>query len=347
MSKSEKMMDNLNRGLHKVFAENDDVFMIGEDIRDPYGGAFKTVRGLHAKYPERVISTPISEQGFLGLAGGLSLFGQKPIVELMHGDFIALGFDQILNWASKSVTMYGMKLDLNMVIRCPTGAGRGSGPTHCQSLQKHFVGIPNLDLFEMTPFHDNLEMWPRMISLGHPCIYFEDRILYSQNLFTGGKAGDLFNYEFVGKEKDYARVFAPQFKSNACVIIAPGGMSLRVMEAAKKLYAEQKIECQILVPTRLYPFDVTPIEAIVRSADYIFVVEESIAGGLWGGEVAERIYEKAWADLRNRVHLISSKNSIIPSTIQLEKEVVVQTEDIARIIAREISKSGTSSKKAA
>ncbi|NJN37352.1 MAG: alpha-ketoacid dehydrogenase subunit beta, partial [Nitrospiraceae bacterium] len=111
----------------------------------------------------------------VGIAGGLALQGDKPIAELMFGDFIALAFDQILNFASKSVTMYGQTVPLHLLVRCPVGGRRGYGPTHSQCVQKHFLGIPNLELYESSPLHDHVPLLPRLLALGRPAILFEDK----------------------------------------------------------------------------------------------------------------------------------------------------------------------------
>ena len=144
MSAMEKVVDNLNRALHALFAEDPKVCLIGEDLLDPYGGAFKVAKGLSTAYPDRVHTTPLSENGFTGFAAGMALAGEKPIVEIMFGDFIAIAVDPIVNFAAKSVTMYGRRIDLTMLVRCPVGGQRAYGPTHSQAMQKYFVGTPNL-----------------------------------------------------------------------------------------------------------------------------------------------------------------------------------------------------------
>src|SRR4051812_16865074 len=101
--KTERVVERLNRALQAAFAEDARVYLIGEDILDPYGGAFKVSKGLSTAYPDRVLTTPISEETIIGLAAGLAVCGEKPIVEVMFGDFIALGFDPIVNFAAKSV----------------------------------------------------------------------------------------------------------------------------------------------------------------------------------------------------------------------------------------------------
>ncbi|HLK02426.1 MAG TPA: alpha-ketoacid dehydrogenase subunit beta, partial [Streptosporangiaceae bacterium] len=82
MTANERVAENLNAGLHKVFASDADVYLLGEDVLDPYGGAFKVTRGLSSRYPDRIITTPISESGIVGVANGLALCGDKVVVEV-------------------------------------------------------------------------------------------------------------------------------------------------------------------------------------------------------------------------------------------------------------------------
>jgi len=134
----------LNETLHELFASRDDVYLFGEDILDPYGGAFKVTHGLSDAYPDRVVTTPISEASLFGVAAGMALRGQRPILEIMFGDFIALGFDQVVNGISKFREMYDDQVTVPLVVRTPMGGRRGYGPTHSQSLEKLLLGIPNI-----------------------------------------------------------------------------------------------------------------------------------------------------------------------------------------------------------
>ena len=96
----------LNEALHRVMSEDERVVILGEDIADPYGGAFKVSRGLTTAFPDRVQTTPVSEQAIAGLSAGLALGGYRPIAEVMFGDFLSLCFDQILNHITKYNAMY-------------------------------------------------------------------------------------------------------------------------------------------------------------------------------------------------------------------------------------------------
>ena len=102
-------LDSLNLSLHKILNNDKNVIIIGEDILDPYGGAFKVTKGLSTSFPKQIISTPISEATIVGSAIGMAMRGLKPIVEIMFGDFITLVVDQIINHASKYNWMYNEK----------------------------------------------------------------------------------------------------------------------------------------------------------------------------------------------------------------------------------------------
>jgi len=133
----------LNSALRKLLSEVPEVVLLGEDLHDPYGGAFKVTAGLSTDFPERVISTPISEAGIIGAGIGLALAGRRPIVEVMFADFLALGMDQILNHAVKFPGMFPDGA-VPLVIRTPSGGRRGYGPTHSQSTESLMVAVPGL-----------------------------------------------------------------------------------------------------------------------------------------------------------------------------------------------------------
>ena len=120
-------LESLNIAMFDLM-KDDSVVLIGEDLLDPYGGAFKVSKGLSTSFPKQVISTPISEQAITGAAVGMAMRGMKPIVEIMFGDFITLCVDQIVNHASKFKGMYNNQVSVPIVIRSPMGGGRGYGP---------------------------------------------------------------------------------------------------------------------------------------------------------------------------------------------------------------------------
>ncbi|MER7333686.1 MULTISPECIES: 2-oxo acid dehydrogenase subunit E2 [unclassified Micromonospora] len=327
MTRAERVSQNLNRALHELFAADERAWLLGEDVADPYGGAFKVTQGLSTAYPDRVLSTPLSENGITGVAGGLALCGDTVIVEIMFGDFVGLAFDQIINFLTKSVAMYGEHIPMRVVIRCPVGGGRGYGPTHSQSVQKHFIGIPHLALFELSPLHDAADVLAAALRRGEPSMLFEDKILYTQPRYVGNRVDDRLAFELLGADGNWARVYDPAAAAAPTLVIAPGGVANRAIAAARKAW-EQGRNVEVLVPARLYPFDVDGVLGLLDGADGVIVAEESTAGGTWGSEVATRLYAAAWPLLRRPIELVSSAASVIPSAPHLERAVLLSADTI-------------------
>ncbi|MFJ9151301.1 alpha-ketoacid dehydrogenase subunit beta [Streptomyces sp. NPDC102270] len=332
-----RVVENLNSALHERMRADSRLYVLGEDIADPYGGAFKVTRGLSQAHPDRVITTPISENGIVGVAAGLALTGDTAIVEIMFGDFAGLAFDQVLNFASKSVSMYGRPYPMRLMVRCPSGGGRGYGPTHSQTLLKHFIGIPGLSLFELSPFHDNRTLLAHMLALGEPCVFIEDKVLYTRRTAVDGQVDDLFDYDFLGTDDIApAHVYADAEGDVDCLIIAPGGMAERALAAMRDLLLRHEIGCRLVVPSRLYPVETEALLSAARRAAYVCVVEESTAGGTWGAEVAHVLHEQLWGRLTRPVRLIHSADSVIPAAVHLEREVLVQADTIRDVVLADL-----------
>jgi pyruvate dehydrogenase E1 component beta subunit len=325
-----RVVENLNRALHDLLAADPTLHLLGEDLADPYGGAFNACAGLSTRFPDQVLRTPLSENAIVGVAGGLALAGDKAIVEIMFADFVALAFDQLLNFASKSVTMYGRRRPMPLVVRCPSGGGRGYGPTHSQSPQKHFVGIPGLSLFELSPFMDARRLFEQMFALGEPCLLFEEKVLYTRPMIAdgpaaaaGGMVDELFRYDLVGERGDVARVYLDDPHDVDCVLITPGGMAHRALAAMRSLLLEDDISCLLVVPGRLYPFDPAPVLPAARRARVVVVAEDGTAGGTWGTEIAHHLHRELWGVLRRPVVGVHGADSVIPAARHLEDRVVV------------------------
>jgi len=172
--------ESITQALDALLAEDEKIILLGEDIHDPYGGAFMITKGLSKKYPDRVISTPISEAGFTGIATGLSLEGYRPIVEVMFSDFLTLITDQVVNGMTKFTWLYDMPCPV--VIRSPSGGRRGYGPTHSQSLESLFYHVPGLQIVAPSIFHDPGEELRRAVYSDKPTLFIEAKISYPKKL---------------------------------------------------------------------------------------------------------------------------------------------------------------------
>ncbi|MEU8197143.1 2-oxo acid dehydrogenase subunit E2 [Microbispora amethystogenes] len=329
-----RLAESLNGALHRLFAERPGLHLLGEDVADPYGGAFKVTRGLSDRHPGRVLSTPISENGLAGVAAGLALAGDEVVAEVMFGDFAALVFDPVLNLISKSVTMYGRRLPMPVVLRCPVGGRRGYGPTHSQSVQKHFVGMPNLALYELSPFHDPYGLLAHALDHG-PALLFEDKVLYTRRAYADGVVDEHFRSSLIGDAPGWAHVTPVDGAAPDVVLVCPGGVAHRALAAAH-LLRERGVTAHLLVPGRLYPLDIEPVLPLLERPALVAVAEESTAGGTWGSDIAALVYERLWPRLRAPVLRLSSADSIIPAARHLEDRVLLGERHIAEAVAERL-----------
>ena len=273
--------------LTKQFMCNKDLLMIGEDIEwmpagttKPYGGAFKVTGSLSRDFPGRVINSPISENSIIGLAIGRSLTGKNTIVEIMFGDFLSLGFDQLLNNASKFTWMYGESLKLPLIIRTPMGGGFGYGPTHSQSIEKYFCGIPNLIVFALNPFMNFDNLFNELFRIGLPIILLEnkrDYLIDASQLVKGDfkvKACDL-------KLPRHVEIIRKNWKESEKIeltIITYGGMTSTCHKAQQVLNDEYGIMCNLVSVCFLSPIDISDFYPVI--AHQVLIVEE--ASGKFG-----------------------------------------------------------------
>jgi pyruvate/2-oxoglutarate/acetoin dehydrogenase E1 component/pyruvate/2-oxoglutarate dehydrogenase complex dihydrolipoamide acyltransferase (E2) component len=335
---AERVAENLNQALHTVLAADDGAYLLGEDVLDPYGGAFKVTRGLSTRFPEQVLTTPLSENGIVGVAAGLALAGNRVVVEIMFGDFLALALDQVVNFAAKSVSMYGRRVPLQLVVRCPVGGNRGYGPTHSQSMQKFLVGVPDLHLWELNPAVDAATVLDRAFAAGCPAVLFEDKVLYTKRMWNGGAV----DAEWSAATDPASLWTFIQHRTEPepdVILVTAGGTAHRCLDAARALRAEHGVSVELALPARLYPCDATRLVERAARAGRVAVVEESTPGGSWGGEVAHAVHDAAWADLLAPVQLVTSRDSVIPTAAHLERDVLVQAGDVVDAALRLMQRS--------
>lgn len=328
--------DSLNQALTGLLKDNDRLVVLGEDIVDPYGGAFGVTRGLSTRYSDRVINTPISEEGIVGVAGGLALCGESVIVEVMFGDFILLCADPLVNFITKSVSMYGRRLRMPVIIRCPVGGHRGYGPTHSQCPQKHFIGVPHLSLHELSPFHPPRGIFDRILRRGEPAILFEDKVLYTLPSRAGdGIAGTaeeaidgLFHVTPIGGDADWVRVAVDDGARPHWAIVCAGGTADRTLAAARSALLDHEIACAVYVPSQIYPVALDPVLDELATAERIMIVDDGVAGGGWAGELARLLDERLWRRLSSPVRIIQPACATIPAAAHLERELLVLSSGI-------------------
>ena len=319
----------LGDALHRALTDNDKVVVLGEDIADPYGGAFKVTRGLSTAFPQRVRTTPISEGAIAGIAAGLALAGYRPIAEVMFGDFLALCFDQILNHIAKYEAMYNGNVTCPVVIRTPSGGGRGYGPTHSQSIEKHLFGIPHLTVASASLIHDPDEVLRLLLSADSPALHVEHKLLYA--LDTLGPAdlpGVTIDRLGTGPTiPTMALRHAPRADCRATVV-AYGYQAELARRVQARLALEEEIFVELLVAGQLAPLDLDPIVDSASVTGSLVTVEEGTSGWSWGTEIVAATGRPLFGELRHAPEVVASGADVIPSARQAERALLVGEEAI-------------------
>jgi pyruvate/2-oxoglutarate/acetoin dehydrogenase E1 component len=284
------VLERLNYALQHVMETDERVYLMGEDILDPYGGAFKVTRGLSARFPGRVLTTPISEAAIVGLSNGLAMRGFHPVVEIMFGDFVTLIADQLINHAAKFRWMYNDQVRVPVVIRAPMGGRRGYGPTHSQSLEKLFLGVPGLRVVAPNTLSDPASLLEASIlQEDGPILFVEHKLLYTCPLLEPGQ-GDLVDLQIEQSGDPYpASVLRFADAQHSRLTMAVYGYNFELARAAAlRLAYDFEIFVEIVLFSQLSPFDLSPlIDSISRTRRLLTVEEGTLTLG-WGAEVAAR-----------------------------------------------------------
>jgi len=326
-------LESLNSSLHKILEKNKDVVLIGEDLLDPYGGAFKVSKGLSTAFPGQVISTPISEAGIVGAATGMAIRGLKPIVEIMFGDFISLAADQIINHATKYNWMYNNQVSVPMIIRTPVGGRRGYGPTHSQSLENIFMSVPGLEIVAPSICHNPGKMIEKLIKyIDKPTIYVENKIDYSKKLHN-----DTFgNFSIIREDaghynQNITLSLYPDEKPDILIITYGGNVAIAV-EAAEKIFFDEEILVSIVVLSSVKPIDKEFVIKSVKECGKAIILEEGNVIGGWGSEVSSIIHENSFDQLKYPVQRLGSMDTPIPASGPMELEMLPSSEALYLIL---------------
>ena len=307
---------SLNDALRDLLKSDEKVLLMGEDILDPYGGAFKVTKGLSDKFPLQVFPTPISEAGIIGVGTGLSMMGYKPIIEIMFGDFITLCVDQIINHLSKFYFLHDSLKPKSIVIRTPMGGGRGYGPTHSQSLEKLFLGVDGLNIVAQNIFSNAGELLKQSVNLGSPVLFIENKINYGQiNEFNA-----IPDYAKITKTNEIFPVYEYSINNDRnydYIIISYGGMAKTSYDVINSLYENEQIVGTLIVPTNISDFTFIN-KNMLNEGDNLVTIEEGNKVGGFGSEVIST------ASLTCNInHLrISKEEGIISNSRYLEDKIL-------------------------
>ncbi len=311
----------IRQALEEEMERDENVILLGEDVAE-YGGAFKLTAGIVERFgKQRVRNTPISENGFVGVAVGAAITGLRPVVEIMFMDFITLAMDQIINHAAKFRYQFGAQCSVPLTIRCPAGAGRGYGPTHSQSLERYFVATPGLVVLAPSTPADAKGLLKSAIRCDDPVIFIESKLLYST---TGPVPADDYTTP-IGKA-------AVVSEGDDVTIVAYSRMAVEAAKAAEAL-AEHDVSAEVIDLRTIAPLDAATVTESVKRTGRVVVAEEGWLTGGIGAELVAQIAEECFDYLSAPPRRVAAADVPVPASRTLEAAATPDAGNIARAAA--------------
>ena len=307
-----RYIDALNEGMATALEEDERVIVMGIDV-GAGGGIFRVTKGLHERFgSERVIDTPIAEMGYVGAAVGAAMTGLRPIVEIMFMDFVGVCLDPILNQAAKLRYMTAGALEIPVVFRMQTGAGKAAGAQHSQSLEAWFAHIPGIKVVLPATVADARDQMLASVRDPNPVVFVENRRLY-------GTKGDIDADPLpLGK----ARIAHP----GDDVTVVTWGQMLRTCLAAA---GESDASLEVIDLRSLVPLDWETILASVRRTGRLLIVHEAVQDFGAGAEIAARVGGELFDELRTAVRRIGTPSVPMPFSPDLERSLLPTSKAIS------------------
>jgi len=321
-----RVNEQIQLGIKSILRSKNSLF-IGEDIEwiskgnaKGYGGAFKVSGDLSSHFPEQVRNTPISEGLIVGIVNGFALLGGRAIGEIMFGDFMTLTLDQILQHSSKFMQMYGVDIPLNGIVRSPMGGRRGYGPTHSQSLQGHFLGIPGIDLFALNYRLDCTDFYERLMESKNFSVVFEDKIDYGLKPMKPKS----INYE---QQKD--AIVGKSSNESSIIILGYGGY-LNKLELLVEELALDGMTIDLLWFIKLNNLDFSNYAQYLEGKRLIITIDEgSSEGGVMSSVVSKIRLLNIAKD--SKIQMISN-NKIISASAKIEEQTLDFVDRIKKLL---------------
>ncbi len=309
----------LHESLRNEMLRDSKVFTMGEECG--FDGLYGVSTDLEKEFgTKRVIATPISEAGFVGMAVGAAMRGMRPVAELMYIDFIGVCMDQIINQAAKMCYMTGGQISVPMVLRLPMGSGRRNAGQHSQNLESLLTHIPGLKVIAPITPYDAKGMLTAAIRDDDPVVMIEHKLCY--------------NIQGEVPEEDYVVPFgkaAVRREGTDVTLIGWSRQVLNELEAAEIL-AGDGISAEVIDIRSLVPLDFEAIAASVRKTGRVLVAQECVNRGGYGGEISAQIAENLFDALKAPVVRIGAKNIVPPFAHTLEDAFFPHTEDIVAAV---------------
>ena len=312
----------LRAALDEEMARDDSVILIGEEVGQ-YNGAYKVSQGLLEKYgPERVMDTPISEEGFTGIGIGAAMAGLRPVVEWMTFNFSLQAMDQVISNAAKMRYMSGGQFTIPIVFRGPNGPAEYLGAQHSQALQSLYAHFPGLKVVAPSTPADGKGLLKASIRDDNPVLFLESEMMY-------GSKGEVPEGEHV-VPLGVADIKRPGKDVTIVTYSKPVRM---VLEAAEALSGDG-IDAEVVDLRTLRPLDERTVYDSVRRTNRCVVVDESMPFASVGSHIAWLVSRNCFDDLDASVELVSGEDVPMPYNHGLELASLPSIEKIVSAAKR-------------
>ncbi|WP_373488602.1 alpha-ketoacid dehydrogenase subunit beta [Blastomonas sp.] len=303
------MVQALNAAIDEAMAADEGVILLGEDVAAKQGGGvFKVSSGLTEKYGEhRIRATPISEQAIMGACVGAAVAGMRPIAEIMLMNFVTVAMDQIVNHAAKLRFMSGGQTNVPLVIRTTTGVGVGFGGQHSDMLEAWFAHVPGLKIVTPSNAADAKGLMRSAIECNDPVIFIENILCY------GLKSDD----PGVDHRVPLGKAAVPREGSDVS-LITYGRTVLDALEIAEQMAAEG-VSVEVIDLRTIAPYDEPTVLASVRKTGRAVVLHEAVRAYGTGAEIASRLHEALFNELKAPVQRVGGAFSAVPMASVLEQ----------------------------
>jgi pyruvate dehydrogenase E1 component beta subunit len=312
--------------LAHALREDENVFLMGEDIAE-MGGSMGVTQGLLDEFgPTRVRNTPISEMAIVGSGIGAAMQGMRPVIEIMYEDFLTLSMEQLVNQAAKHRTMSGGQVKVPLTIRTQGGAGWSPGAQHAQQLEAWFVHVPGLKVvFASTPA-DVRGLLRTAISDDNPVVFFEHRTLYPLK----GEVPDELEPIPLGE----ARIHR---EGTDVTVVATGRLVHEALAAAEEA-EKDGISVEVVDPRTLLPLDEETIVESVKKTTRCVTAHEAVTRGGFGAELAAVVQHGAFDWLDAPIERVGARFGPLPFAPGLEQWVVPHADDVLDAIRRTVAR---------
>ena len=319
--RQETFVEGIHQALLEEMERDESVVLMGQDI-GVFEGAFRVTRGLHGRWPERVLDTPIAESGTLGIAAGAAMLGYRPVVEMQFGDFITCGFNQLVNVLAK--LYYRWQIPCPVVVRLPTGGGVGAGPFHSQNPEAWFTHVAGLKVVCPATAEDAKQLLKAAIRDPNPVVFCEHKYLYRRIKALLPQPGEV---------EDLGRA-AVRRTGGDLTLVGYGVTTWTCLETAEEL-AREGVEAEVVDLRTLVPFDEDTVIASVKKTGRAVVTHEAQFTSGFGGEVAARLADLAFPWLDAPIKRVACEDRPSPFAKHLE-QALLPTKEKVLAAAREV-----------